>query len=63
MYYYYDKELKKLARNNENIYFIDVNKYINKAINDMGEDTYLLDGVHPNSDLGIKLYSYATLRD
>ena len=63
MYYYYDKELKELARNNENIYFIDVNKYISEAINDMGEDTYLLDGVHPNSDLGIKLYSYATLRD
>jgi len=61
LYNEYDKCLEDMA-DNKNIYYIDQNKYINKALTDLKEDTFLLDGVHPNNNLGIKLYSYAVLR-
>lgn len=62
LYNEYDKELSKIAEGNDNIYFIDSNLYIKKAIDENGIDTYLLDGVHPNDGLGIKLYSFSVLR-
>ena len=58
LYEIYNNELKRI----ENAYYIDPNPYIKKALKKDGEDTYLLDGVHPNNDEGIKLYSYAVLR-
>lgn len=62
LYVEYDGKLKKMAASSDRIYFIDGNKYIKEAIEYMGEDTYLLDGVHPNNTVGIQLYSYATMR-
>lgn len=58
LYNKYKDELKKL----DNAYYIDPNTYINKLIRCNGEDYFLLDGVHPNEDIGIKLYSFATMR-
>ena len=58
LYEIYNNELKRI----EKAYYIDPNPYIKKALKKDGEDTYLLDGVHPNNDEGIKLYSYAVLR-
>ena len=45
-----------------NIYYIDPNPYIKEVIKYNGEDEYILDGVHPNNKIGIKLYSFAVLR-
>ncbi len=58
LYNIYNKELEKL----DNIIFINPNKYIKEVLDYNGEDYYLLDGIHPNNDYGIKLYSYAVLR-
>lgn len=41
---------------------INPNPYIKKVIEYNGENNYLLDGVHPNNNSGIELYSFATLR-
>ena len=58
LYQVYDEALKEL----DNIYYINPNSYIKNAIEYNGEDSYLLDGIHPNSSSGIKLYSFAVLR-
>ncbi len=58
LYSLYNNKLKEL----DNIYFINPNGYIKKAIEYNGENYYLLDGVHPNKDVGVKLYSLAVLR-
>ncbi len=62
LYNYYDKYLDQLAKDYENVYFLDVNEYISDAIKNNGLTTYLLDGIHPNKNYGIKLYSFSTLR-
>lgn len=61
LYGKYNKELISLAEK-ENIFYINPIRYIKAKINKNGEDTYLLDGVHPNKEEGIKLYSYSVLR-
>ena len=58
LYSIYNNELKKI----ENAYYIDPNPYIKRVIQYNNEDDYILDGVHPNSGEGIKLYSFATMR-
>ncbi|MBQ3435902.1 MAG: CapA family protein [Bacilli bacterium] len=58
LYNTYNKELKKL----DNAYCIDPNPYIKKVIQYNNENDYILDGVHPNNNEGIKLYSFAVLR-
>ena len=58
LYNIYNDELKKL----NNAYYVDPNPYIKKVINHNNEEDYLIDGVHPNSDEGIKLYSFAVMR-
>ena len=58
LYKVYDEALKEL----DNIYYINPNSYIKNAIEYNGEDSYLLDGIHPNNISGIKLYSFAVLR-
>lgn len=62
LYSEYSKVLKEIAEEDENITFADPNRYIEKAIEYKGEDTYLLDGVHPNNKIGVRLYSFAVLR-
>ena len=59
----YDDELKKLANEKDNVYYIEANSYIKKMFARYGEETFSEDGVHPNSDLGVKLYSYSVMRD
>ena len=58
LYNVYNKELQKI----DNVYYINPNPYIKKVIEYNGENNYLLDGVHPNNNSGIELYSFATLR-
>ncbi len=58
LYDTYNNELKKL----EEVYYIDPNPYIKKVINHNNEKDYIIDGVHPNSYEGIKLYSFAVMR-
>ena len=58
LYNIYNDELKKL----NNVYYIDPNPYIKKVIYHNNENDYIIDGVHPNSDEGIKLYSFAVMR-
>ena len=58
LYNIYNDELKKLS----NAYYVDPNPYIKKVINHNNEEDYLIDGVHPNSGEGIKLYSFAVMR-
>ena len=58
LYNIYNDELKKL----NNVYYIDPNPYIKKVIYHNNEKDYIIDGVHPNSDEGIKLYSFAVMR-
>ena len=58
LYNIYNDELKKL----NNVYYIDPNPYIKKVICHNNEKDYIIDGVHPNSDEGIKLYSFAVMR-
>ena len=58
LYDIYNKELEKI----ENIYYIDPNPYIKEVIKYNGEENYLIDGIHPDDKLGIKLYSFAVLR-
>ncbi len=58
LYDIYNQELEKI----ENIYYINPNPYIQKAIEYNGESSYIIDGVHPNQKAGIQLYSFATMR-
>ena len=44
------------------MYYVDPNPYIKKVLEYNGEENYLIDGVHPNDNRGIVLYSFATLR-
>lgn len=62
LYGKYNRELISIADKYENIDYINPNRFIKSKINIDGEETYLLDGVHPNKDDGIKLYSYSVLR-
>ena len=62
LYDKYDKVLEEYSKKYQNIIFINTNKYINSAIKYNGEDTYILDGVHPNNRIGVKLYSFSVLR-
>lgn len=62
LYDKYDYELEKLSFKNGNIYYKNVNTYIQDAINDLGEELFIMDGIHPNNRLGIKLYYYALFR-
>lgn len=62
LYDKYDKVLEEYSKKYQNIIFINTNKYINSAIKYNGEDTYILDGVHPNGDIGVRLYSFSVLR-
>ena len=62
LYNVYSNTLRELARNNDSIYFINPNNYIKEAIEYNGQKTYIIDGVHPNNDAGIKLYSFSTMR-
>lgn len=58
LYEEYSKELSKI----KDIIYINPNRFIKEAILHNGENIYLIDGVHPNSNEGIKLYSYSILR-
>lgn len=62
LYGKYNSKLISLAKANNSIYYINPNRYIRKHIYYEGEEYYLLDGVHPNENEGIKLYSYSVLR-
>ncbi len=62
LYNVYSNTLRELAKNNDSIYFINPNDYIKEAIEYNGQKTYIIDGVHPNNNAGIKLYSFATMR-
>lgn len=62
LYDKYDKVLEEYSKKHQNIRYINTNNYINKAIKYNGEDIYILDGVHPNSNIGVKLYSFSVLR-
>lgn len=61
LYGQYNTKLIEIAETNDNIYYINPNRYIKSHIYKYGESEYLLDGVHPN-DKGIKLYSFSVLR-
>lgn len=63
LYDEYDNRLMELSKKNKNIYYIETNSYIKKMFARYGEETFSEDGVHPNSDLGVKLYSYSVMRD
>jgi len=63
LYNEYNLELNKLADNYDSIYYIDPNSYIKSAFKENGEKTYLYDGVHPNNNIGIKLYAFSTFRN
>ena len=58
LYEEYNRELSKI----NDIIYINPNIFIRDAILHNGEDIYLIDGVHPNNNEGIKLYSYSILR-
>ena len=62
LYGRYNKELIKISEKSDRIYYINPIRYIKSYIMIDGEEKYLLDGVHPNEDIGIKLYSYGVLR-
>lgn len=62
LYGKYNQELISLASKSDRISYVNPIRYIKSYIYRNGEDTYLLDGVHPNDDKGIKLYSYSLLR-
>lgn len=53
-----NEELKKL----NNVYYINPNIYIKEVLEHNGEENYIIDGVHPNDNIGIELYSYAVMR-
>lgn len=59
----YDSELEKLSLERDNVYYIEANSYIEKMFSKYGEEKFSDDGVHPNEDIGLKLYSYSVLRD
>lgn len=56
----YNSALRKYC-STVNIPFIDANVYIKKIINFANKSSFLLDYIHPNATLGIKLYSNAVL--
>ena len=62
LYKEYNKELKELASSNKNYYYHNPNIYIKKAITFNKENTYILDGIHPNANYGINLYSISLFR-
>lgn len=59
LYSEYNNELSKL----ENVYYVDPNPYIKEVLEYNGEEEYLIDGIHPNDNIGLKLYSLAVLRE
>lgn len=61
MYREYIKILEKYSNENNNIYFVNPNPYIKEVVEYNGLNTYILDGVHPNNNLGVKLYSKSIL--
>ena len=62
LYGKYNQELINLSLTSDHIYYINPIRYIKSQIYKNGEDTYLLDGVHPNKKEGISLYSYSIFR-
>lgn len=62
LYGEYNKKLIELAENNDNIQYINTNRYIKSYIYKYGENEFLLDGVHPNDKMGIDLYSFSVIR-
>ena len=56
----YSNALKDFALENDYIY-VDPSKYISEFLKLNSASDYLIDYIHPNSDKGIKLYSYAVL--
>lgn len=62
LYGKYNEKLIDLSEKNDNIYYMNPIRYIKSNIMKDGEEYYLLDGVHPNNNEGIKLYSYGVLR-
>ena len=62
LYGKYNSLLISLAETSDSIYYINTNRYIKSHVYYEGERHYLLDGVHPNKEEGIKLYSYSMLR-
>ncbi len=62
LYGEYNKELIKISKKSDKIYYINPIRYIKSHIKRYGEDYYLLDGVHPDNNKGIELYSFSILR-
>ena len=62
LYDEYDEGLENMAAERKGVFYVEVNNYIKRMFNRYGEELYVLDGVHPNNELGIKLYSYSVLR-
>ena len=62
LYGKYNSKLIALSKKSKDIYYVNTNRYIKSHVYYEGERYYLLDGVHPNKDQGIKLYSYSILR-
>ena len=62
LYDNYDKALLEISKTDDRIYYKDVNKYIKSVLNEIDESVFLIDGVHPNDSLGLKLYSYSILK-
>lgn len=62
LYGKYNQALIGLSSSSDHVYYINPIRYIKSQIYRNGEDTYLLDGVHPNKEEGISLYSYSIFR-
>ena len=56
----YSKSLEKYARDNKHTY-INQNEYLREYFKVNNYNTYLTDAIHPNSTIGIELYSKAVL--
>ncbi len=60
LYDKYDTELSKLVNNQ--IYYVNTNQYIRKNVNMYNYNYYMLDGIHPNNNYGIDLYSASVVK-
>ena len=56
----YSKSLEKYAKDNKYTY-INQNEYLREYFKVNNHKTYLTDAIHPNSTIGIELYSKAVL--
>ncbi|MBQ9071786.1 MAG: CapA family protein [Bacilli bacterium] len=57
----YSDALKEYAEEN-NYYFVNPNIYIREFLEDKDTSLYMVDFIHPNSTLGVKLYSEAVIK-